>query len=243
MPKPSTPTVKQVSTGGPPLGLIAGVVVLVVALVGALVLWTVTRGSDLQAGGSANVLPEGGGVTVGPGVDADVPQVHVYEDFQCPWCGLLEESIGEQLAQRAEAGEINLTFTLMSFLDSRLGNDSSHRAANAALCADDAGAFVPFHAAVFAGQPAEEGAGWTDEELLGFAEQAGVSGAEAEDFSTCMTQDTYGDYVTAMQERANRDGVTGTPFVTIDGEALESTELQSLLEDGATLDKVLADHS
>ena len=37
------------------------------------------------------------------------------------------------------------------YLDDKLRNDSSNRAANAAACAADVGRFLPFHAAVFAG--------------------------------------------------------------------------------------------
>ena len=121
--------------------LIGGVVVLVVVLVAALV-WAATRGSgDLASTGSSSTLPEGGGVSMGPGTDADVPQLRMYEDFQCPWCGVLENSVGSALVQKIEAGEINVTYQIMSFLDGSLRNDSSTRAANAALCADDAGAF------------------------------------------------------------------------------------------------------
>lgn len=243
MPRPPAPKVSPDRPGGPPTALIAAVVVLVVALVGGLVLWAVTRDSDLQAGGSSSVLAEGGGVSIGPGVEADVPQVRVYEDFQCPWCGRLEAAIGEDLADRAEAGELNVTYTIMSFLDSGLGNDSSTRAANAALCADDEGAFLPFHEAVFAGQPAEEGTGWTDDELLGFAGEAGIIGDDLDTFGSCLAEDRYGDYVAAMQERANRDGVSGTPTVTIDGEQLTAEEMQALMDGSSTVEDVLDAHS
>lgn len=224
------------------MGLIGGVVALVVILIGALV-WVATRGDDLQAVGSANTLPEGGGVTVGPGVDADVTQVRVYEDFQCPWCGRLEQSIGQALTDKAEAGEINLTFQIMSFLDGSLRNDSSTRAANAALCADDAGVFAPFHASVFANQPAQEGQGFTDEQFSTWAQDAGLSGAALDTFAQCVADETHAGYVAAMQERANRDGVTGTPTVVVNGTTLSNEEMSRLLEDPSSLEAILAAHS
>ena len=115
MPRPPAPPVKPVSTG--PSGVLIGtVVVLVIALIAGLV-WAVTRdGADLSAAGSSNALAEGGGISNGPGLDADVPQLHVYGDFQCPWCGVLEEAIGEQVEQKVAADEVHLTTTLMSFL-------------------------------------------------------------------------------------------------------------------------------
>lgn len=241
MPRPPAPEVKQVRAGGPPAALIGGVVVLVVALIAVLV-WAATRGGGLDAEGSASSLPEGGGVVVGPGVDADVPQVRLYEDFQCPWCGRLESSIGEALTDRAEAGEITMTYQIMSFLDGSLGNDSSVRAANAALCADDAGAFVPFHAAVFSDM-GQEGQGYTDAQILGWAEGAGISGGDLETFQQCTADQTYADYVEAMQERANRDGVTGTPTLVVNGTTLSNEEMSQLMQDPSSLDAILEAHS
>ena len=237
MPRPPAPEVRPVRSGGPSPALIGGVVVLVVALVAVLV-WAATRGSDLEATGSTNTLPEGGGISVGPGVDADVPQVQIYEDFQCPFCGMLERSVGEQLAQKAEAGEINLTFTIMSFLDGNLGNDSSSRAANAALCADDAGVFVPFHASVFANM-GQEGEGYTDEQFEQWAQDAGLSGGELDTFRQCVADPPHMDYVDAMQERANRDGITGTPTVVVDGTTLGNEDMSRLMQDPSSLDAVL----
>ena len=116
------------------MGVLGGVVALVVILIGALV-WVATRGDDLQAVGSANTLPEGGGVTVGPGVDADVTQVRVYEDFQCPVCKQFEQVTGPLLKQQVESGAITLVYRPFSFLDENGGspNDYSKRATNAAI--------------------------------------------------------------------------------------------------------------
>jgi protein-disulfide isomerase len=237
MPRPPAPQVKPVRSGGPSPALIGGVVVLVVALVAVLV-WAATRGSDLDATGSSSTLPEGGGVSVGPGVDADVTQVQIYEDFQCPFCGILERSIGEQLTQMAEAGEINVTFTIMSFLDGNLGNDSSTRAANAALCADDAGVFVPFHASVYANM-GEEGQGYTDEQFVQWAQDAGLSGGELDSFRQCVADEPHMAYVEAMQERANRDGISGTPTMVVDGRTLGNEEMSQLMQDPGALEAVL----
>lgn len=240
MPRPPAPEVRQVRKG-PPAALIGGVVALLVVLIGVLV-WAATRGGGLDATGSASTLPDGGGVSVGPGVDADVTQVRIYEDFQCPWCGRLENSVGDQLTEKAEAGQINLTFQIMSFLDGSLGNDSSTRAANAALCADDAGVFVPFHASVYA-EMGQEGQGYTDEQFLGWAQDAGLSGGELETFRQCVADDTHADYVDAMQERANRDGVTGTPTMVVNGTTIGNEEMSRLMQDPGALDSILEAHS
>ncbi|MGD8201169.1 DsbA family protein [Ornithinimicrobium sp. W1679] len=238
MPRPPAPQVKPVAARGPSAGLIAGVVVLVVALLGVLV-WAATRGGDLEAVGSSGTLPDGGGVSVGPGLDADVPQVRIYEDPQCPWCGRLENAIGEDLAELIEAGEVNVTFQIMSFLDGGLGNDSSTRGANAMLCADDAGAFLPFHEELYGNMPASEGQGWSDEQLVGFGEQAGIEGEALAQFESCVADQTHAEYVQDMQQRANEDGVSGTPTVFVDGEELPQEDLSRLLQEPGALREVL----
>ena len=241
MPRPPAPPVKPVNRGPSP-ALIGGVVVLVVALIAVLV-WAATRDAgELGASGSGGALPEGGGVSIGAGLDADVPQIRIYEDFQCPWCGVLERSVGEGLADKIQAGEVNVTYQIMSFLDGSLRNDSSTRAANAALCADDAGVFVPFHGAVFANQPPQEGTGWTDDQLVSFGRDAGLSGDALSTFEQCVADQPHADYVTDMQTRANQDGVTGTPTMFVNGEKITDQEMNQLMQDPASLDGVLAAH-
>lgn len=242
MPRPPAPQVKPVSTRGPSGVLIGSVVVVVIALIAGLV-WAVTRdGADLSAVGAANTLPEGGGVSTGPGLDADVPQLHVYGDFQCPWCGVLEQAIGEEVKEKVAADEVHLTTTLMSFLDGRIPGENSVRAANAALCADDQGAFLPYYGQVYANAP-EQGVGWTDEQLVAVGEQVGIDGDDLDTFRSCVADRTHEEYVQAMQERANRDGVTGTPRLFVNGTQITDEQMSGLMEGRVSLDEVIAAHS
>ena len=120
----------------------------------------------------------GGGIVVNPGkAKPGAPTLDLYEDFQCPICGQLEKLFGAQIRSLAAAGDVKLVTHTMSFLDDNLHNDSSLRAASAAACAADAGRFGPYHDAVYAGQPAKEGQGYTDAQLEGFAKTAGITGS------------------------------------------------------------------
>lgn len=243
MPRPSAPQVKPVSSRGPSGALIGAVVVLVLALIGGLV-WAATRGgADLSAEGAANTLPEGGGVSIGPGLDADVPQLHVYGDFQCPWCGVLEDAIGADLEQMVAAEDVHLTVTLMSFLDGRISGEHSLRSANAALCADDQGAFLPYYQQVYTNRPAQQGAGYSDQALIAFAEESGIGGSDLETFTSCVDDLTHEAYVEAMQERANRDGVSGTPRLFVNGTQITEAQMSGLMENSVSLDEVVAAHS
>lgn len=242
-PAPAPPPPSQ---SGPPVALVGSVLVVAVIVL-AVIIYIVLRPTsspwedvDVSGPGSSpSALADGGGIRVGDAAQG-APSVEVYEDFQCPWCGLLEATSGEAFIEAAEAGEIELTYRLMSFMDLRLDNDSSARAANAALCADDEGAFVPFHQAVFAGQPEEEGTGWSDAELDGFAEEAGLAGAELESFRACTAEGTHADYVEKMQARASQDGVSGSPYIYINGTEISEEEMDALMNDPAALGAVLS---
>ncbi|MGB3827482.1 MAG: thioredoxin domain-containing protein [Ornithinimicrobium sp.] len=253
MSRPPAPKAPGSTTTGPPLSLIA-VVIAVLAVVVAVVVYLAVRddGEVDQQGGdaaqsadaqrSAGALPDGGGLVVNPDVD-DVPQVHLYEDFQCPFCAQLERTSGAAIAQAATDGEINLTYTFMSFLDDSLGNDSSARAANAAVCSADAGKVSTFAEGVFDQQPATEGEGYSDQVFRDVAKDVGIEGTELATFTSCVQDRSYAAYVDDMQQRASQDGVTSSPVVMIDGEPISDEELSLLLQDPTSFSTVIAARS
>jgi protein-disulfide isomerase len=166
----------------------------------------------------------GGGILANPATaKPNAPTMDLYEDFQCPLCGELEKALGPQVRALSDAGQIKLVVHMMSFLDANLGNDSSTRAANAAACAADAGKFLQYHAAVFAGQPAKEGGGYTDAQLTQFARTAGIAGAALTTWQTCTTTAQHAQYVTDVETAAGKAGVTGTPTVKLNGTDISKT--------------------
>lgn len=239
MPRPPAPKAKAVKTAGPPMGLIGVVTVVLVALVAVLV-YLSARGDGLEAQGGSNALPQGGGLVLNPEATG-VPEVHLYEDFQCPFCGELEKTSGETISQAAADGDIKLTYTFMSFLDGSLGNDSSKRAANAAVCSADTDKLSGFVEGVFARQPAKEGDGYTDQTLLEVAKEVGIGGKDLDTFTACVEDQKYGDYVTDMQERATKDNVTSSPVVKIDGEPISDEALSMLLQDPTSFKTLVAE--
>lgn len=193
--------------------------------------------NKLPAGGQ----PDGDGVLLYPEVSAaaDAVRVDLYEDFQCPYCRELERFNGETIKTLARQGRIRVAVHLMTFLDDNFGNDSSRRAANAAYGAADAGRFADFHSTVFANQ-AGEGVGYSDEDLLRFGQQSGIEGAAFETFSAVVRDGSYADYVSATEDRAERDGVQGTPGVFFDGRQLADPEaMQALLSQTGSFEVVL----
>jgi protein-disulfide isomerase len=215
---------------------VIGAVVAVLVVVGVVVAVALgARGSGTATPGAtasaASALPvgatgPGGGIAVNPGkAKPGAPTLDLYEDFQCPICAQLEKLFGAQIRSLAAAGDIKLVTHTMSFLDDNLKNDSSLRAASAAACAADAGRFGPYHDAVYAGQPAKEGQGYTDAQLEGFAKTAGITGSAFSTWQQCVKSGQHTAYVKAVQTQSEKDGVFGTPTLKLNGKALDLQKL------------------
>ena len=145
----------------------------------------------------------------------------VYEDYQCPYCGQFEESYGRVMQQLDRGGRVRVVVHLVTILDTPLGNDASTRAALAAACAAAGGRFEQFHDTVYANQPDQEGGGWTDEELSGFARTAGLDGDAFDDWRRCVERRTYADYLRQVGARAATAGVSGTPAFFLNGKPVD----------------------
>jgi len=216
---------KATPRSGPNVVLIGAImaVLVVVAVTVAIVI-----GNNSKAPETAQSVPvgvvggRGGGILVDPAAaNTKVPTVDVYLDFQCPLCGRFEKAFGPTLATMAKAGQIKYVVHMLSFLDINLpgSNDSSKRAANAAACAADVGKFGEYHSAVFAGQPANEGDGYTDAQLTEFAKTAGITGPALTTWQQCTTSGKHNQYVTDVADTSGRAGVNGTPTVKLNGKS------------------------
>jgi protein-disulfide isomerase len=143
--------------------------------------------------------------------------VTLYEDMQCPACRQFEASIGPTLEELVEGGEITLERRLLAFLDRASTDRYSSRAANAVACVvdDSPDAAGPYLATLFARQPVEGGAGLSDDELAGLAEDSGAA-----DVGECIAEERFGGWVRTVTEEG-LDEITGTPTLLVDGEQLQ----------------------
>ncbi|WP_197430233.1 DsbA family protein [Auraticoccus cholistanensis] len=207
------------------------IVVAAVLVVGVVVLVQGLRGRASEVAGVVppNANAERSGIVVNPGVAAEgAPVFALYQDYQCPACKSFEDNFGPTVAQMAEAGEIQLEYRTMTFLDTNLRNDASFRAGVAAACADVAGHYSAYHDVVYANQPAQEGTGYSDHQLLTeFPEQAGITGDALSTFKACYRGEDTASFVRGTDAAAGGAGVTGTPTITVDGQRLELSQLSS----------------
>ncbi len=219
----------QKSGGGGANKIVVATVVVVVAIIAVVagVIWSETSKQDAITGGG-NALPPGV-AALGDGYPAfqDVtlasgaPTLDLYEDFQCPACKAFEDALGSTVEDLAAAGKVKVVYHVKNFLDDNLRNTSSTQAGNAAFCAADAGKFQEFHDQVYANQPATEGDGFTDQQLAGFAQAAGITGSDLDTWQQCYDAGKYVDYVNSVEESSAKEGVTGTPTVRLDGQDLD----------------------
>ena len=229
-----------------------GVIVVVVVIIGLAVV--VPRMSGSSDGGGATPLPSPNpsaavptgvfdatgevpwGVPVGT-APATAPLLAIWEDFQCPACGALEETNGAAIQGLAQDGKVRLVWRPTTFLDNNLGNQASAFAVSAWGCAIDAGKTTEYHDTLYSNQPTTEGEGWTQEQLIQFGEQAGISGAPLDTFRQCVNDNTYLGWAVNSTQAFFDANVQGTPYGTLNGQPIET----KVLADPAALEKAIAD--
>jgi protein-disulfide isomerase len=166
-----------------------------------------------------------------------VPVLEIWEDFQCPACEAVEKANGAGIESLAQQGKVTLVWRPTTFLDRNLGNDASARALAAWGCAIDAGKVQEYHNTVYANPPAKEGDGFTDEQLIGFAKTAGITGAALDTFTTCFTDRTYLPWAANTTQKFLDSNIQGTPFALLNGVEVPT----QTLVDQAALEKLVAD--
>lgn len=155
-------------------------------------------------------------VTVNPQTTGK-PVLAIWEDFQCPACGQVEAANGKGIEKLAADGDIQLIWRPTTFIDTKVKNDSSVRATAAWGCAINAGKTVEYHNALYANQPATEGDGWTNDQLLQFGKDTGITGDAYTTFEGCVNAQTYAGWAVNSTEQFYADGVNQTPSATLDG--------------------------
>lgn len=199
-----------------------GAAIFAVVLIGVFAVVLIQQSQ--QAGTASSVTPPNAtqaqdAIVVNPGkAQSGAPVVELFFDYQCPACKQFESAYGSALAALADAGEVELRYRTMTFLDNNLRNDSSLRAGVAAACADSSGAYAAFHDQVFANQPAGEGSGYSDELLREtIPGTVGISGESLTTFQACFDRQATKAFVNGTNEKASRDGVTSTPTFRVNG--------------------------
>lgn len=146
---------------------------------------------------------------------ADAPvKIVEWGDYQCPSCGILARSIEPQLVNEFIApGKASFEFRNFAFL-----GEESQRAAAAAVCADQQGAFWQFHDTLYANQRGENLGAFSDERLRAVAHTLGLDEAA---FNSCLDDAETTGAVAASTAAGREQGVNATPWLTVNGTRVE----------------------
>lgn len=146
-----------------------------------------------------------------PAPDAEVPNIVMYVDYQCPICRDFENPNASQIESWVKSGSVTLEIHPVSFLDSRASlNQYSSRAGNAAICVAEysPNSFLAYNNLLFANQPEEGTAGPDNAELADRAKEAGVSNLEQ--ITSCINNKSFGSWVESATTRILNEMVPGT---------------------------------
>lgn len=145
----------------------------------------------------------------GPARGPDDAPVTIIEfsDFQCPFCARAGPTVKQVLARYPEQVRFVYRHYPLGSIHPR-----AHAAAVASACAAEQGKFWEYHDLLFANAKK-----LADEDLAGYAEQAG---ADAAAFSQCVTEGRFDAEVERDIAAGRAAGVTGTPTFFINGRML-----------------------
>ena len=168
--------------------------------------------------------------------EAKLPTLEVWEDFQCPACKQVEAASGAQIQALADEGRVKLLYRPATFLDVSLAADneangnpnSSARATSAWGCAIDAGKPGEFHSAVFDLQPADEGVGYSDQQLIDLGTTVGIPAADLATYTKCVQDGNYLGWAANSNEAFVKSGAGGTPTAYLNGVELDSGDLADI---------------
>jgi len=168
--------------------------------------------------------------------EAKLPTLEIWEDFQCPACKQVEAASGAQIQALADEGKVKLLYRPATFLDASLAADnqangnpnSSARATSAWGCAIDSGKTGEYHSAVFDIQPAKEGVGYSDQQLIDLGTTVGIEGADLATYTKCVQDGTYLAWSANSNKLFGESGAKGTLTAFLNGVELNGSDLADI---------------
>jgi protein-disulfide isomerase len=158
--------------------------------------------------------------------DDGLAHIVTYVDFSCPACKSFEETYSTLIQDVVASGQATLEVHPIAILDRNYaGSRYSSRSNNVGACVADLApeSFLDVMTAMYAQQPDEGTTGLTNGQILDVVHSAGL---EDEDVDQCISDESFGPWVTAATTRATGDqslwaaGAQGlsTPTVVVNGE-------------------------
>ncbi len=145
-------------------------------------------------------------------------KIDAYEDFQCSACLHYTQTIEpDVIANLVETGKAYYTYHFFLIIDQGNPNGESHKAAEAAMCANEQGRFWDFHDMLTANWLGENAGSYTDDRLLAMAKELGL---DVNAFQQCYQADKYQAQINLDISSGQALDVQGTPSVFVNGTLL-----------------------
>jgi protein-disulfide isomerase len=147
--------------------------------------------------------------------------MEIYSDFQCPACGLFARETEPLLRDTyVSQGTLRIVQRDAAWQGQR-GSDPSYdesvEAAAAARCAGEQGSYWPYSDWLFANQQGENQGAFRQERLQGIATAIGLDRVA---YDACVATGTQQAAVRTATGEASTAGVTATPTLVINGQAI-----------------------
>ncbi|MFJ6418466.1 DsbA family protein [Paeniglutamicibacter sp. NPDC091659] len=140
----------------------------------------------------------------------------IYVDVNCVHCADFETQYADQIANWLAAGDVNVEYRNVAFLDRGSPTNYSSRGANALACVADAApaSYLPFSKALFAHYPQGE---MNNKALAQLAKDNGA------DVASCIDKGTFRPFVKFTDTAARVDAIAGTPSIFVQGKVWDQT--------------------
>lgn len=155
-------------------------------------------------------------------VDAKVVMTN-WSDYRCPFCAVWHQRTMPALTQYVEDGTLRIEFRDLS-----LFGEQSDATAVAARAAGQQGRFWEFQDAVFAAAAPSGHPDIQRDDILRFAQAAGVPDMTA--FETALSDPALLAAVNADSAEARQLGISGTPFFVVGGQAVSGAQPTEVFE-------------
>ncbi|RRR86665.1 thioredoxin domain-containing protein [Streptomyces sp. RP5T] len=169
------------------------------------------------------------GTTVVIGKSTAKKTLVMYEDPRCPVCAQFEQTVGSTVDKDVEDGKFKIQFVGASFLDGNLGGEGSKNGLSALGAALNVSpeAFLKYKTAMYSTKwhPDESGPDkFKDDSYLIEIAQTVPELKDNKTFQNAVKNGTYDKWALDMSEKFNKDGISGTPTLKMDGKTLTGSD-------------------
>lgn len=160
------------------------------------------------------------GQALTPGtVNEGAPVVDVWYDYSCPHCAEFEALHSSELTALATSASATIVLRPVKILG-QAWTDTVDNALGVVIDQEPDKAMA-FHTAAFSlyeqAVAAENAALLSQENLVTYAQSAGVSSATTDQFSAAVSANTYGAWTQLGTKAFEDNGLTGTPTIRVNG--------------------------